>query len=220
MRCQWTISSKADSQISLKFSAFDTESSYDVLRIYSCLDADCKTRTETKISGTFENVKSEYKSLGYMQIEFVSDEGGVKEGFEAMWYAQAIETQTDAEVEEEVVVGRASEVKLHHILIVVGFVVCQLAIYISLIRIRHNTHVQEIEQNERQFLLDRAMGIVPWYIPGAGRKEMALLQKLVCTKTSLPALSLSRSVALSLCRFFALSLSRSLALSRACSLSV
>ena len=83
--CRWTIAAP-NTQVSLQFDSFSTESGFDYVNVYECNDAACDTNTElARLDGYGHTWTTYTSSTGYMMVELTSDGGTEESGFEASW---------------------------------------------------------------------------------------------------------------------------------------
>ncbi len=86
--CRWLIApSNGESIIRITFTEFNTEGCCDFVRVSSCTDANCGTRTELfKGSGPFIPSPSSYISTtGFLLVEFTTDGSVTRQGFTATY---------------------------------------------------------------------------------------------------------------------------------------
>jgi hypothetical protein len=197
MSCQWTISSTDNSTLIVRFLEFETQYRKDVMRVFECEDPASSIRTNlaelTGILGTtglgeasdpqvFD--QAEYVSTkGCMQLEFSSDGSNEASGFHAVWFVEGHPLYPLSTERGNTNASNADDARntltVQHIVILAALVSCQISIWVFLACGVHAQHVQGAHERHQQQLMDRASGTLPWYMPGAGRREMALLQKLL-----------------------------------------
>lgn len=157
MRCQWTLSSAPNTQLTFEITTFDTEYEYDVLHIYSCSDAACAMRTELgRLSGNLDELERRgFTSLtGFLQLVFVSDENGVRKGFNGKWAASHT---APASLQEEDGTGSPGFVwSAQHIGILSALVSCQLFLWCNILRIANMRVEDGIQDRQDAYLAIRS----------------------------------------------------------------
>ena len=79
------------SNITLRFTSFNTESCCDFVTINRCTSADCSTKEQVvRLSGSAVSNDTVYSSsTGFLQVEFVTDSSVTRSGFRAEWQSTA-----------------------------------------------------------------------------------------------------------------------------------
>ena len=79
------------SNITLRFTSFNTESGYDFVIISRCTSADCSTKEQVvRLSGSAVSLDTVYSSsTGFLLVEFLTDESVTRAGFQAEWQSTA-----------------------------------------------------------------------------------------------------------------------------------
>jgi hypothetical protein len=84
--CQWIIAPSGATQVSINFTALNTESCCDFIRVYECTSLDCAARKEiSQLSGTYDTVQTVTANTGYMLVHFTTDASATFGGFTANW---------------------------------------------------------------------------------------------------------------------------------------
>jgi hypothetical protein len=87
--CQWMIAVENAKNVELNFTAFSTELSTDVVRVYKCTNVS-NTSCEgveliAELSGTYSTPQTVLCSTSYVLVQFMSDLAVTSQGFTATW---------------------------------------------------------------------------------------------------------------------------------------
>jgi hypothetical protein len=84
--CNWLIAPTGATNVSITFTVFDTEETYDAVRVYWCSDTSCaSTGLVTSLSGSITNSPSFTTKTGVLLVQFTSDNMITGAGFAVSW---------------------------------------------------------------------------------------------------------------------------------------
>ena len=84
--CEWMIAPYGAVQITIQFTAFSTQPTNDVVRVFQCSDVYCSQQQQlAELSGTYPGIQTITSMSGYMRVVFTSDGSVNYDGFTASW---------------------------------------------------------------------------------------------------------------------------------------
>jgi len=84
--CEWMIAPYGADSVTIKFTAFSTQYTNDVVRVFECQDTPCSQNQQlAELSGMFPNICTITSLTGYMKVVFTSDGSITSNGFTALW---------------------------------------------------------------------------------------------------------------------------------------
>lgn len=156
MRCEWTLASPPNTWFELHLKTFETESTFDALHIYSCRDAACTEHTELgMLSGDLEALDSYtyVTSARFVHLIFVSDDKGVKRGFDLRWTVAHIPAGSKCGGGGAECVDRLEPIwSAQHIGIVSALVVCQLFVWCNILRVANQRTLDGMNDRQDEYL--------------------------------------------------------------------
>jgi hypothetical protein len=84
--CSWIIAPNGAWMVSITFTDFSSESSYDYVNVWKCTDSSCSYGQQLgTLTGSYSTKQSFTSSTGYIYVYFHSDSSVVYPGFSAKW---------------------------------------------------------------------------------------------------------------------------------------
>jgi hypothetical protein len=84
--CEWMIAPYGADSVTITFTAFSTQYTKDVVRVFECQDTSCSQSQQlAELSGTYPDIYTVTSLTGYMRVVFTSDGSINSDGFTASW---------------------------------------------------------------------------------------------------------------------------------------